>query len=302
MPRIETRQFKLFHALRHRYIFQDPVRFLCLVSAGLLVFMKDLPFELTFFVVATVQLGAVALVAKFSEPGWSYQWGTAVHPAALASRLCLDVANLSASTIVGALLLVRHFNGAEVVKPLGILIVAVCLLPDVRFCRWILSDDPQKQSRHLRTGYFWRDPVKLGAILSAAVVCLIDRGTLYYMLMSIAFLQANTLLVMVDKYMHEIEIWKQRGLAALLLEREGQRLAFALAPFALVPLRYGANDMIAWASAAAIAALIIVPDVVRLALAAARASWSWLFRPKFRTIEEPSTIIGVIRPHALQIR
>src|SRR6185295_20182063 len=98
-----------------------------------------------------------------------------VHTSVFASNLAMDFTNLSACTIIGALLLARHFNSVEVVKPLAILAVAICFLPDVRLCRWLLSGDPAEASRQLRHGTILRDPVLLGSLLATGVVSALDQ-------------------------------------------------------------------------------------------------------------------------------
>ncbi len=276
---------------RHRYLWEDPVRFGCLAAALMLEFLPILPFAGTVFILAIVQLSAVAMVSRFMTVGWSYQWGKRLHPTLLAAGMCLDWSNLCACTLVGAMLLIRHFNGPEALLPLGLLTVAVCLLPDARICRWLLASEPGAQSDHLRTGYFWRDPVKLGAMLSCAVVCWLDPGTLHYVLLSLVFLQFNSLLVFFDKYASEIEVTRPRGLESLVMEREGRRLLVCLTPLLLVPIRHYAGDPTAWLISATIAGLIVVPDLLRFALSLLISAWTWLFRSR----PHPSTLIGLAR-------
>jgi hypothetical protein len=249
-------------AHRHRYIVEDPARFACLLGAAALFLMPEVPFALTLLVVAATQLGPVLMAARALDPGWSNRWGSKVHPSVFASSLSLDFATLAASTVVGALLLVRHFNGAEVVRPLSVLAVALCLLPDVRLCRWILASDPVEASRHLRHGWFFQDPVLLTASLSAGVVCVLDSGTLTFVMLSLALFGLPGVLVIVDKYLPEIEA---RGSGFRLLDREARRLWIALAPLALVPARVSMGDRAAGWGAAAIGAAILLPDGARLA-------------------------------------
>ena len=284
-------------AMRHRYFFQDPVRLLCILTAGLLVWMESMPFELTLLAVAGAQMGALAMVLRFSERGWSYQWGSSHHPAALMSRMCIDMTNLSACTLVGALLLVRLFNGADVVPALGALIVAVSLIPDIRFCRWLLDADPARQGQHLKSGYFWRDPVKLGALFALGVVSLIRRDTLFYILMSMLFLQANTFLMFVDKYLSEIEVRRRRGWSALLLEREGQRLLAALLPFILVVARWFTDDQTGWTIDGTVAGFIAIPDLVRAFFSGLSMLWERLTTRREKPVGPPDRpIIWLVKP------
>jgi hypothetical protein len=251
---------------RHRYIIEDPARFGCLCAAAGLLFVQDIPFWMTLAVVGVTQLAPILMAARALEQGWSRRWGAKVHGSVFASNLAMDFTNLSACTVIGALLLARHFNSVEVVKPLAILAVAVCFLPDVRLCRWLLSGDPVEASRQLKSGPLLRDPVMLASLLATAVVCALDRLSLQYFLLSLIFLQFNGMLVLADKYLPEIESRFRSGWKALLLEREARRLWLTFAPLALLPLRVALGDGVAWCAAGGIAALIALPDLYRLAL------------------------------------
>jgi len=251
---------------RHRYIIEDPARFGCLVAAAGLLFVQDVPFWMTLAVVGVTQLAPILMAARALEQGWSRRWGSKVHGSVFASNLAMDFTNLSACTIIGALLLARHFNSVDVVKPLAILAVAVCFLPDVRLCRWLLSGDPVEASRQLRSGPVLRDPVMLASLLATAVVCALDRLSLQYFLLSLIFLQFNGMLVLADKYLPEIEGRFRSGWKALLLEREARRLWLTFAPLALMPLRLAFGDAVSWCIAAGIATVIALPDLYRLAL------------------------------------
>jgi len=251
---------------RHRSMVEDPARFGCLCAAAALLFVGDIPVWMTVAVVAITQLAPILMAARGLEQGWSRRWGPRVHPTVYASNLAMDFTNLSACTIVGALLLLRHDNGADAVKPLSILTVAICFLPDIRLCRWLLASDPVESSRQLRQGSVLRDPVMLGALLATGVVCVLDRGSLQYVLYSLIFLQFNAILVLADKYLPEFESRARSGWKALLLEREGRRLWLTLSPLALVPLRLAAGDAASWWVAATLVAAIVAPDLYRLAL------------------------------------
>ncbi len=249
---------------RHRSILEDPARFACLCAAAALFFMPQVPFVLTLLVVMTTQLGPVLMAARALEQGWSRRWGSKIHPTVFASSLSLDFATLAAGTVVGALLLVRYFNGVEVVRPLSVMAVAICFLPDIRICRWLLAGDPVEASRHLRHGWFFQDPVLITAALASAVVCVLDGGTLTFVMLSLALFSFPGVMIIVDKYLPEIEPARFRGGFALVLDREARRLWIALAPLALIPLRVSLGDRAAWWGAAAIGAAILLPDLARL--------------------------------------
>jgi hypothetical protein len=251
---------------RHRYIIEDPARFGCLIAAAALLFVQEIPFWMTMAVVGVTQLAPIMMALRALDQGWSRRWGPKVHSAVYASNLSLDFTNLAACTVTGALLLARHYGSVEVVKPLAILTVAICFLPDVRLCRWLLSGDPVEASRQLRHGTILRDPVMLGALLATGVASVLDRVSLQYFLFSLIFLQFNGLLVLVDKYLPEIETRFRSGWKSLLLEREGRRLWLTLAPLGLVPLRLGVSDGVAWSCAGALVAVIVAPDLYRAAL------------------------------------
>src|SRR5579862_3997827 len=252
---------------RHRYIIEDPARFGCLCAAAALLYFSEIPFWMTLAVVGITQLAPIVMAARALDQGWSRRWGMRVHPTIYASNLAMDFTNLSACTVVGALLLVRHYNGVETVLPLAILAVAICFLPDIRLCRWLLSSDPVESSHQLRHGSVVRDPVLLGALLATGVVSVLDRGSLEFVLYSLIFLQFNALLVLVDKYAPEIESRARAGWKALLLEREGRRLWLSLAPLGLVPLRLAAGDRLSWLAAGGIVLAIALPDLYRMTLA-----------------------------------
>lgn len=249
---------------RHRTIIEDPARFGCLCAAAALLFVTEIPTWLTLAIVGVTQLAPVLMAARGLEVGWSRRFGMRVHPTVFASNLAMDYNNLAACTVTGALLLVRHFNGVDTVKPLAILTVALCFLPDIRLCRWLLASDPVESSRQLRHGSVLRDPVMLGSMLATGVVMVLDHGSLRYVLFSLIFMQFNSLLVLVDKYLPEIESPRHWGWKAFLLEREGRRLWLMLAPLALVPLRLAAGDSVAGWTAGAILTAMVLPDLYRM--------------------------------------
>jgi hypothetical protein len=107
----------------------------------------------------------------------------------------------------------------------------------------------------------------LGSMLATGVVMVLDRESLRYVLCSMLFMQFNALLVLVDKYLPEIESRTRTGWKSFLLEREGRRLWLMLAPLALVPLRLAAGDHVAGWTAGALLTAILAPDLYRLMLA-----------------------------------
>lgn len=249
---------------RHRTIIEDPARFGCLAASAALLFVGDIPFWMSLVVVGVIQLAPIMMAARALDQGWSRRWGPRVHPTLFASNLAMDFTNLSACTLLGALLLVRHYQETESVRPLAILTVAICFLPDIRLCRWLLSSDPVESSHQLRHGSILRDPVMLGVLLATGVVVVLDRVSLEFVFYSLLFLQFNALLVLVDKYLPEIESRSRSGWKSLLLEREGRRLWLTLAPLALVPLRIGAGEQTSWIAAVAVVLAVVLPDVVRV--------------------------------------
>ncbi len=104
----------------------------------------------------------------------------------------------------------------------------------------------------------------LGSMLATGVVMVLDHGSLRYVLYSLIFMQFNALLVLVDKYLPEIEDRARTGWKAFWLEREGRRLWLTLAPLLLVPLRLAAGDTVAGWGAGAILTAIVLPDLYRL--------------------------------------
>jgi hypothetical protein len=265
-----SRLAELTRVYRHRYIIEDPVRFGCLAAIAALLFIPDVPFWLTLAVVAVSQLAPVMMAARAMDEGWSRRWGPKAHAAVFASSLSMDFTNLCACAVSGAMLLVRHFNGVEVLKPLAILGAAICFLPDVRICRLILAGEPVEATQQLHKGTFLRDPVLLGSLLTSAVVCLLDSTSLHFLMVSLGFLQLNALLVFADKYLPEIEVRGRNGLLGLFTEREGRRFWLCLAPLGLIPFRILMGDRAAWIGASAIAAVIVVPGLVQLAFAGCR--------------------------------
>lgn len=288
-----SRLADLTRVYRHRYIIEDPVRFGCLAAIAAMLFIPDVPFWLTLAVVAVSQLAPVMMVVRAMEEGWSRRWGPKAHAAVFASSLSMDVTNLCACAVSGAMLLVRHFNGVEVLKPLAILGAAVCFLPDVRLCRLILAGEPVGATQQLQKGTFLRDPVLLGSLLTAAVVCLIDATSLHFLMISLGFLQFNGLLVLVDKYLPEIETGRRRGLTGLLFSREGRRFLLCLAPLGLVPYRIVMGDRAAWFGASAIAAVIVVPGLIQLSIAGCRK-----LAEMFRVTPPPPPQTYVVLPKA----
>ncbi len=277
----------LMQGERPRYFFHDPARFGCLCAVAALVFLPRVPFVITMLSVCVIQGTTVMIALQAMGRGWSMVRGARVRESVLTSHFVTDYLTLLACIALGALLLVRHFNGTEVVAPLGILAATLCLLPDVRLFRWLAGGDPAEATRRLRHGYLVADPALWAAMLAAAVVCLLDPISLRFMLLSLGILAVHPLLLFVDKYFFEIEARRFRGLAALFLERDGRRLVLALAALGIIPLRAQLGDGPAIWGAAAIVASVLVPDAVRLVWAGLRALGA-LFRV---APARPSTLV-----------
>jgi len=260
----------LAREVRPRSLFTDPVRLGCLASIGVLLFTPEVPFWLTLAVITVLQLAPILMAARAMGEGWSRRWGPKVHGAVFASSLSIDFTQIAACAVTGAMLLVRHFNGVEVLRPLSILGAAICFLPEARLCRSLLSGEPVEATRQLRTATFLRDPALLAALLSSVVICLLDRTSLWFLMISLGFLQFNAILVFLDKHLPEIEMGRSRGWAGLVLEREGRRFLLLVASLALVPLRVLGGDRPAWLGAAGIAAVIVLPGLYQLMVTGAR--------------------------------
>lgn len=251
-------------ALRHRSIFEDPARFLCLCSTVSLWLIPEVPFALLLLVLLTLQAGAIRMALRGAAPGWSWEGGRRIHGAVYASVLSMDYAGLAAGTAAGALLLVRLFNGPEPVGALSALAAGVCLLPDIRLCRRLLSCDPAEASRQLRDGAFYRDPVMLGTLLAAGTLLLMDLETLSYVLASLLLFQAGPMLIFVDQYLPEMEVRRWTGPAALLLEREGRRILLPVGALLLAPLRLVGGESAAMGGLSLLLLGVLLPDLIRL--------------------------------------
>lgn len=255
--------------VRTPYFFQDPIRASGLVCALLLMFVTEVPFTLALFAIGISQVNSIAMVLEIMGAGWTARWGRRMRAAVLANTLAIDWANTSVCTLVGAMLLMRLFGPPELVVAVGCLTLAIGLLPDIRFCRVILPSDPIAASQVLERGYFFRDPIKLGALCALAVIVFIDRTSLAFIFISMVLIQLNSILVLVDKYLTEVEVkrelsWIPSKTLRMLLARDGQRLLLSLLPMALVPLRLGTEEPVARWAAVVLASLVIVPDIVRM--------------------------------------
>lgn len=283
----------LAREVRHRSILVDPARLACLAAIAALLFVKDVPFEATLGIVAALQLAPILMAARGMSEGWSRRWGSRVQDAIFTSSLCRDFTIVSACTVAGAMLLVRHFNGADVIGPLAILGAAILFLPDARICRLLLAGDPVEATRQLRTGSPFRDPALLAVLVASAVVCLLDRASLRYVLISMVFLQFNGLLVLVDKHLPEIEAGGRGGWLGLILGREGRRFLLTLTPFALVPIRVFLGDRAAWLTAGAACSVILVPGLYLASIWTARK-----IGEMFRVTPPPAPQTYVVLPKA----
>lgn len=246
------------------YFFEDPIRFLCIVSAVLLMFLPAVPFWLIFLAVGVSQFNSIVMVARvFSRgriqgpPGGAHgRYWTVQH-------LGTESFTLSACTLLGGLLLLRLFGPPEPAMALGALTIALALVPDIRVCRWMMPRDPFRANRALERGPFLRDPVKLGAILSAFILCMLDPDSVVYVLLSMLLLQSNALLVLIDKYAACVE-WRREG-HRVPLTRDSWRVVLSVLPLGVLPLRALAGEEAGWYGAGAVAGLIVLPDLARLA-------------------------------------
>jgi len=251
-----------------RYFFRDPIRMVAMTCAVLLMAIPGPPLWLSIAAVAISQANGIAMIAGILGRGWSLRWGRRGRSAVLASTLAADWTNTSVCTLVGAMLLLRLFDQPQLVLALGLLSLGVGLLPDVRVCRALLPSDLASASRTLSDGYFFRDPVKIGGLVALLILCTLDQISLTFIFWSMALLQLNSALILADKYMSEVGgggtavIFRSRAIR-MFLARDGQRLLITLLPFFFVPFRLAVPAAEARWTAAALAALIIVPDLFR---------------------------------------
>lgn len=253
-----------------RYFYQDPIRLAAMTCAVLLMAMPVVPIWLTAAAVTIAQFNGVAMIVGILGEGWSLRQGRKRRTALLTGAMAADWTNTSVCTLVGAMLLLRFFGPPQLVLALGLLALGIAILPDVRLCRLILPADPRAASGHLMKGYFFRDPVKIGGLVALLILCTLDRVSLTFIFLSMALLQVNSALLLVDKYLYEVRtehssIFFRSRTIRLVLARDGQRLLLVLLPFAFVPFRLAVDEYAAHAFAAIIAGLIVVPDLLRLA-------------------------------------
>jgi hypothetical protein len=253
-----------------KYFFVDPIRIAAMACAVALMVVTDVPTWLTVAAIAISQANGVAMIVGIIGRGWSNRWGRRSREAVLASTLAGDWTNTSVCTLVGAMLLLRIYGPPQMVFALGLLALGIGLLPDVRFCRALLSSDLRTASKALSEGYFFRDPVKLGGLIALLILCTLDVTSLTFIFMSMALLQVNSVVILLDKYMSELEVGGtavgfRNPALRMFLARDGQRLMIMMLPFFFVPFRLAVNATEARWTAAAVAAIIIVPDFFRAA-------------------------------------
>ena len=254
-----------------RYFFVDPIRVAAMTCAALLMFVpvSPPPLWLVISAIAVSQANGVAMIVGIIGRGWSLRWGRRGRSAVLASTLAADWTNTSVCTLVGAMLLLRLFGPPEMVLALGLLALGIGLLPDVRICRALLSPDIGNASRTLTQGYFFRDPVKLGGLVALLILCTIDEVSLTFIFLSMAVLQVNSVMILLDKYISEIEnggrtaVGFRHPAILMFLARDGQRVLIMMMPFFFVPLRLALGPAQALWAAGAVAAIIVIPDLLR---------------------------------------
>ena len=254
-----------------RYFFTDPVRLIAMACAIALMVMDRIPLWLTVATIAISQANGIAMIAGIIGGGWTARHGRRGREAVFATTMASDWTNTSVCTLVGAMLLLRHFGPPEIVLALGLLALGIGLLPDVRFCRVMLSNDPVAASRALSDGYFFRDPVKLGGLIALLILCTLNERSLAFIFLSMALLQLNSVLILVDKYLTEVEaggtsVGFRSPALRFFLARDGQRVLIMLLPFLFVPFRLAVSPVEARWTAGAVAALIILPDLFRVLL------------------------------------
>jgi hypothetical protein len=261
----------MLRSVARRPLVEEPARFACLCSALTLWLLPQVPFALMLLIILSLQAGAVGMAVRAARPGWSWTPGRRFHPVAFVNALTSDYATLAAGAVTGALLLVRIFNGPGPVLPLALLAAGVCLLPEIRPCRMLLSADPAVAARQLREGAFFRDPAVVGALLAAGVVLVLDAGSLAFMLVSLALFQSVPLLMFLDQSLPEVEAGGRSQAAGLLLSRDGRRVLLPLGALLLAPLRLGMGDRAASIGAAGLLAAAALPDLARLGAWALRS-------------------------------
>ncbi|HKS15752.1 MAG TPA: hypothetical protein VJU16_00410 [Planctomycetota bacterium] len=251
-----------------RYFFVDPIRIAAMACAIALMAVQVVPLWLVIASIALSQANGIAMVVGIIGRGWSLRWGRRGREAVLASTLASDWTNTSVCTLVGAMLLLRMYGPPEMVLALGLLALGIGLLPDVRFCRALLSNDLGTASRTLSEGYFFRDPVKLGGLIALLILCTLDEVSLTFIFMSMGLLQLNSVMILIDKYMTELDrggnaVVFRNPAIRMFLARDGQRLLIMMLPFFFVPFRLAVSASDARWVAGAVAALIIIPDLLR---------------------------------------
>jgi hypothetical protein len=251
-----------------RYFFVDPIRIFAMTCAVALMVVDTVPLWLSVAAIAISQANGIAMIVGIIGRGWSLRWGRRGREAVLASSLASDWTNTSVCTLVGAMLLLRYFGPPEMVLALGLLALGIGLLPDVRFCRALLSTDLATASRTLSEGYFWRDPVKLGGLIALLILCTLDRVSLTFIFMSMALLQVNSVVILLDKYLAELEgggtrVGFRNPAIRMFFARDGQRLMIMMLPFFFVPFRLAVDAPEARWTAGAVGALIVIPDLLR---------------------------------------
>lgn len=261
------------HIPRLPTLLEDPIRMGCIVCAVLLTFFSaDPPPLLVLFTIAVSQFNGVAMLLRvfrrgkgfFPPPGSRGRTWTVRH-------LGSESLTLTACTLLGGLLLLRLFGPPEPVKALGMLTIAMALMPDIRLCRVILPSERGRANRLLQTGSFLHDPVKLATILTCVVFCLLDTDSLMFVVVSMVLLQFNAMMILLEKYSSYVR-WRrsERGWREP-LTRDAWRLVLSLLPVLIVPLRAFAGTDAGTAAATVIVGLILVPDLIRLAVLLGRS-------------------------------
>lgn len=270
--------------VRTPYFFCDPVRLGAIACVVLLMLVKEPPMALALFAIGLSQLNGVAMVVHLIGRGWSEKWGRRVRGAVVTNSMAMDWTNMNVCTLIGAMLLMRIFGKAEVthdlVTALGLLALGLSLVPDMRLCRLIMPGDPTQASKSLEHGWFFRDPMKLGGLAALVIISVMDHTSLSFILLSMLFMQFNSVLLLVDKYLGELEASpaarRYRSLTLrLVMARDGQRLLVTLLPLVFVALRLTVDGATARWAGLAVAGVIVLPDALRLAWRLVSGLWGF---------------------------
>jgi hypothetical protein len=109
--------------------------------------------------------------------------------------------------------------------------------------------------------------VKLGGLVALLILCTLDHISLTFIFLSMALLQLNSVMIIMDKYVTELDgggtaVGFRNPALRMFLARDGQRILIMMLPFFFVPFRLAAPVEARW-TAAVVAALIVIPGLLR---------------------------------------